>query len=79
MYLLNDGARLELRLNSGTAFASNQEREAALQSIRESGLPVHVRWLRNRRPSPGEARMLSDMIHAVRTAGGKIRIHGCTA
>lgn len=79
MYLLNDGARLELRLNSGTAFASNQEREAALKSIRDSGLPVHVRWRRDRRPSPAETRLLTDMIQAVRSSGGQIRIHGCTA
>lgn len=76
MYLLNDGKRLELSLNAGTTFASDRERKTALQSIRDAGLPVHVRWKKQRRPSPIEAHFLAEIIQTVRSTGGRIRIHG---
>ncbi len=76
MYILNDGRRLELSLNADTTFASDGERQTALRSIREAGLPVHVRWKKQRRPSPVEAHFLAEIIQTVRSAGGSVRIHG---
>ncbi|MCR9143425.1 MAG: hypothetical protein NXI24_14340 [bacterium] len=79
MYILNDGKRLELSLNASTNFASDGERRTALASIRDAGLPVHVRWKKQRRPSPVEAHFLSEIIQTVRSSGGRIRIHGSTS
>lgn len=76
MYLFNDGKRLELSLNAGTTFASDLERRSALQSIRDARLPVHVRWKKQRRPSPIEAHFLAEIIQTVRGMGGSVHIHG---
>lgn len=73
MYVLNDGRSLELHLKDGVLFSSQEERNATLQTIMDSRLPVLIALNGNRDMAPQEVRFLRNVVDTVRSIGGEVR------
>lgn len=73
MYLRQKGDFLLLNLEG--AGLDNAERERVLETIRNSRLPLRVSLNGQRTPSSRDLILLGDVLHAVRSRGGRIQIH----
>ncbi|MBX7059394.1 MAG: hypothetical protein K1X75_15125 [Leptospirales bacterium] len=66
---------LHLRFGAASPFAAAEQRSQILDAIRQSHLPVLVSLRQSGDPSATELILLGDVLHAVRTRGGRIHIH----